>query len=456
MRNIISIFLVWVFSTGMITAQQKDSVIIKSIFDNALINSDVYANLDFLTNKIGGRLAGTPQSIAAVEFTKQVMQKLAIDTVYLQECIVARWERGREFAQISSQRFGNKEINICAIGNSIPTPEGGITAQLVEVQSFEELEQLGRKKIEGKIVFFNAAMNPKFFNTFEAYGETAKYRVFGASEAAKYGAVAVIVRSLTTSIDEFPHTGVMYYKPEAGKIPAVCVCTSHAELLHKWLKQDANILLWIESYSKTLDDVKSYNVIGEIRGSEYPDEIITVGGHLDSWDIDPGAHDDGAGCVQAIDVLRLFTALKIKPKRTIRAVMFMDEEMNQRGGKAYYDNAVRNNENHIFALEADMGGATPRGFTFDAEGEKLTKLLALKKYFTHYEIYKFMKGWGGVDIKFLKQSGTPIGGLITDWQRYFDYHHCANDTFDKINKRELQLGSAAMATLIFLIDKYGL
>jgi len=343
-------------------------------------------------------------------------------------------------------------LKITALGFSVGTPEKGVTSNVVEVHSFEELKSLGTAAVKGKIVFFNRPFDDKLISTFAAYGSAVNQRTMGASEASKVGAVAVIVRSMTSSLDNFPHTGVMHYADSVNKIPAVAVSTLDAELLSKWLKTDPKLSLHIISTCKNYPDTWSYNVIGEISGSDKPHEYITVGGHLDAWDIAEGANDDGGGCVQAIELIRLYKKLGIKPKRTIRAVMFMNEEMSSTGGKTYAEEAKRKGEIHYAALESDRGVMSPRGFGFDADSDRLKKLQALASWFVPYNINDFDKGSGGSDIGPLKAMGTLQIGYIPDSQRYFSYHHSANDTFEQVNIRELQMGSAAIASVIYLID----
>ena len=274
----------------------------------------------------------------------------------------------------------------------------GLEAEIIELKNFDELKELGKEKIAGKIVFFNHAMDPTMLNTFSAYGEAAAYRTTGAARAAEYGAVGVVIRSLTTALDDFPHTGVMRYDPDFEKIPAVAISTNGAELLSKWLKSDPELQFYFRTTCISLPEVVSHNVIGELKGSEFPDEIITIGGHLDAWEPGEGAHDDGGGCMQSIEVLRLFKKLGIKPKRTVRAVMFIDEEVAQRGGAEYARQAELKHEKHYFALESDRGVLMPRGFGVSGKNERVEKILALKKYFEPYGIYEFKKGGGGVDI----------------------------------------------------------
>jgi len=438
----------------IVAAQDQDSLLIRKIFDEALTSHVAYENLGWLCKNTKGRISGTPQAAAAVEFTRQVMLHMDLDTVYLQELMVKCWKRGDiEYARITSSKFGSEDLAITGLGTSIGTDDEGIVSQVIEVQDFDELAQLGEEKVKGKIVFFNRAMDPTRMNTFRAYGGAVNQRTSGAAQAAKYGAAAAIIRSATTAIDNHPHTGVMIYQEGIPKIPGVCVSTRGANLLSAWLKEDPGLNLHLISNCKNYPDVTSYNVVGEIKGSAYPDQIITIGGHLDAWDNSEGAHDDGAGCIQSIEVLRLYKELGIRPKRTVRAVMFMDEEIAQRGGKKYAELARLNNENHYAALESDRGGLLPRGFGIGTKGDRLEKFLALEKYFVPYGITEFTRGGGGADIGPLRDFGAVLISFVPDGQRYFDYHHSPNDTFEQVNIRELQLGSASIAALIYLIDK---
>jgi carboxypeptidase Q len=451
------VFLALAFSGS---SQDKDSLTISTIFGNALSDNTAFHNLEYLCKKIGGRLCGSPQSMQAVKWSETVLKNMGADTVYKQELKVRHWERGeKEIATVRSKTKGSHDLHVCAIGGSIGTGEKGITANVVEVKDFEELAKLGIKEIEGKIVFFDHPADPTYYYTFNAYGGVAKFRVFGAVQAARFGALAVIVRSATLSHDDYPHTGVMHYADTVKQIPAVAVSTNDADNLDQWLKSDPGLSLYLRTTCKELPEVTSYNVIGEIRGTEKPDEIIAFGGHLDSWDIGEGAHDDGIGVVQTMEVLRLFKALGIKPKHTIRVVVFMDEEMAQRGAARYAESAKppeAGKTKHIAAIETDRGGFTPTGFSIDASPEQVKKIREWKSLLIPYGLYSLEKGGSGVDIRDLKPLGIPLIALVTDSQRYFDYQHAANDTFDKVNEREMQLGSASIAALVWLIDKYGL
>jgi carboxypeptidase Q len=431
---------------------QDPGKILNSVFDEALTDRTAYSNLEYLCKNTKGRIDGSPMAEKAVEFTFQSLIAAGADSVWLQKVPVPSWERGFERCQVSSSVNGSRELSVAALGLSVGTSEKGLVSKVIEVHDFEELKTLGRKRIEGKIVFFNRPADNKLINSFSGYGGAVNQRTQGASEASKYGAIAVIVRSATQSLDDFPHTGVTRYENGVVKIPAVAVSTLGAELLSKWLKSDSSLKVSLISTCKNNPDTWSYNVIGEIRGSEMPDQYITVGGHLDAWDIAEGAHDDAGGCVQSIEMIRLFKKLAIKPKRTVRAVMFMNEEMSGTGGRTYADEAKKKGELHYAALESDRGVMSPRGFGFDADGVRLEKLQTLAKYFIPYNIRDFDSGGGGSDISPLKELGALQIGYMPDTQRYFSYHHSANDTFEQVNIRELQMGSAAIASLIYLID----
>jgi len=457
MKNRILIFVFYLLSSACLTltAQNPDSLAIKRIFSDALTDTTSYHNLRNLTGHYGGRLAGSAQSLKAVKWAEQVLRNMRLDTVFLQKCTVRHWERGgKETGKVISAKAGNHNLSICSLGGSVPTAGNGLTAKVVEVKDYDELKKLGKEKVSGKIVFMNHPADPALYNTFAAYGGVAGYRVRGAIQAAYYGAVAMIDRSATTSHDDFPHTGIQHYADTIVKIPALSVSTNDADKLSRWLKTDPDLNVFLKTSCRELPEIASYNVIGEIRGTEHPEEIIAFGGHLDCWDICAGAHDDGAGVVQTIDVLRLFKSLNLKTKHTIRVIVYMDEEMEQRGAKAYAE-AVKGRK-HIAAIEADRGGFTPWGFSIDAAGEQVKKVQSWKNLLLPYGLFYFEKGGSGVDIHDLKPQGVPLFGLVPDSQRYFDYHHSVNDSFDKINIRELQLGTAAMAALVYLIDEYGM
>jgi hypothetical protein len=449
---------VLLFTNLILKAQSTDEQIIRKIYDEALAKGQSYEMLEHLCTKIGPRLSGSPGAAAAVEWSRQVMQAYGIDSVWLQPVLVPHWVRGKkEIGRIiNSKKLGSETVNICALGGSVGTGAGGVLANVVEVKTWDELKQLGEKGVKGKIVFFNRPMDPKLIPMFSSYGGAVDQRANGASEAAKLGAIGVIVRSMGVNLEDYPHTGSLRYALNVPKIPAVAIATRHAELLSELLKDDKDLKFYFETHCETLPDAPSFNVIGELKGTERPEEIIVVGGHLDSWDLGQGAHDDGAGCVQSIEVLRLFKAMGYKPKRTIRAVMFMNEENGLRGGVEYANQAKLKNEKHIAAIESDRGGFTPRGFTVPTQPKAKTKVQNWKPLLEPYGLSDFSQEGGGADISPLAPQGVPLMGYLPDSQRYFNFHHTAEDTFDKVDKRELELGAAAMAAIIYLIDRYGL
>lgn len=445
-------------TSAQVTQEQQDSLNIRKFYDLALLDGQSYSWLDHLSNKIGGRLSGSLQAEQAVEFTKEELEKLGLDKVWLQPVMVPKWTRGfPEHAYVESGEGLTTQMSIAALGGSVATNPLGVKAQVIEVKGLEDLARYGKDQIEGKIVFYNRPMRPDLINTFSAYGGCVDQRYSGAEEAVKYGAVGVLVRSLTHKIDDVPHTGSMSYGqlPENKKIPAAAISTLDADYLSSMLKLDPEMQFYYKMNCKNYPEVLSHNVIGEIKGSEFPEEIILVGAHLDSWDLGDGTHDDGAGVVQSMEVLRLFHIAGIRPKRTLRVVLFMNEENGLRGGNKYAEVAGQNNETHLFALESDAGGFTPRGFSIDATPEQFQKILEWKDLFKPYLIHYFERGGSGADINPLKNGSTVLAGLRPDSQRYFDYHHAGTDTFETVNKRELELGAATMAALVYVVDKYG-
>lgn len=452
------VYILVLFIVAQGFAQVEDEKQIREIYTETLTEGKSYDWLNHLSNQIGGRLSGSIEAQQAIDYTKSQLDDLGLDRVWLQPVMVPKWVRGSpEFAYIETAPGLTTNVPICALGGSVATHTKGLKANVVEVKSFEELKVLGREKIEGKIVFFNRPMDPSLISTFEAYSGSVDQRGKGAAEASKYGAVGVIVRSMNLRLDDYPHAGGMSYgdTPEDQQIPAAAISTNGANYLSATLKLVPDTKFYFKQNCKQLDDVKSFNVIGEIKGSTHPNEIIVVGGHLDSWDLGDGSHDDGAGCVQSMEVLRIMKATGYTPKRTIRVVLFMNEENGLRGGKKYAEVAKNKKENHIFALESDSGGFTPRGFSFDSSDANLQQAQSWSALFESYGIHLFVKGYAGADINPLKQEGMVLAGLRPDSQRYFDHHHAENDTFEHVNKRELELGAATMASLVYLFDKYG-
>lgn len=459
MRNTLFLILIFLFASESFSQSETmtDSLTLRSIYDMSLLNGKSYDWLDHLSNDIGGRLSGSINAEKAVNYTETELKKLGLDKVWLEPVMVPKWTRGiPEYAYIETGPGKTSVTNICALGGSVATPDGGLKAEVVEVQSIEDLARYGRERIEGKIVFFNRPMKADLIHTFEAYGGCVDQRYSGAMEAAKFGAVGIVVRSMSLRKDDFPHTGAMSYGdlPASERIPACAISTKGADFLSNTLKLLPTLKFYFKQNCKTFPDVQSYNVIGEITGSTYPNKYMVVGGHLDSWDLGDGAHDDGAGCVQSMEVLRILKKINYKPKHSIRVVLFMNEENGLRGGRQYAENAKLKNEEHVFALESDSGGFTPRGFSFDCDDEKFAEIKSWETLFKPYLIHYFEKGGSGADIGPLKDESIVLAGLRPDSQRYFDYHHAANDTLDAVNKRELELGAATMTSLVYLMDKY--
>ncbi|MGI4021601.1 MAG: M20/M25/M40 family metallo-hydrolase [Janthinobacterium lividum] len=442
------------------SAQNTDSLFLRKIYDEALVNGKPYQNLEYLCKNIGPRLSGSANAQKAVDWTKKLMEQYGFDRVFLQEVMVPHWVRGeKEQAKIVS---GSQQISVpvVALGGSVATAKTGLTASIIEVQDLQELKVLGESAVKGKIVFYNRPFDPRFIETGAAYGTASDQRFKGPAEAAKYGAVGVIVRSMTEILDDYPHTGATAYDEGGNKIPAAAVSTKGANLLSSILKQKKDIQFYLKQNCQTLPDVLSYNVVGELKGTENPNEFITVGGHLDSWDLAEGANDDGTGVMQSVEVLRIFKAIGYRPKHSIRAVMFMNEENGHKGGLKYAELAQKNNEKHIAAIESDEGGFTPRGFSFSEVTPQFLQGInkSWKSLLEPYEVDRLIKGGAGTDIEPLKETVPNITliGFRPDSQRYFDLHHTAKDVFENVNKRELELGAASMASLIYLIDQHGL
>lgn len=452
------IFVVLFLSSTLFTfSQSQDSVILRKIYDQFLTQNKCYDNLRILCKDIGGRLSGSPQAAKAVEWTAKKMREAGADSIIFQPCMVPRWERGqKEKCQLylkNSKTPAN--LSVCALGSSEGTGAKGVRAPVIVINNFEELEKFG-EAVKGRIVFYNVYFDHTKINTGEAYGKAVVYRAYGASKAAKYGAVAMIVRSVTSATDDEPHTGNMRYDTllSKNKIPAFAVSYKGADDLLASLTKDPSLEVYLESHCRNLAPVQSFNVVGQITGTSKPKEFIIAGGHLDSWDNGEGAHDDGSGIVQCIGMLEAFKKTGIKPKHSIRAVAFMNEENGLAGGIAYAEWAKKYNEKHLAGIETDAGGYSPRGFGIDTTSGLYDKVLKFKDLFIPYNLYAFDKEGGGADLQALEKQGVPGIGFDPDTQRYFDIHHTAADTFDKVNKRELSLGGAAITSLVYLLDQH--
>ena len=357
---------------------------IRDIYVKSLTEGKSYSWLEYLSKNIGGRLSGSLNAQRAIDWIKDELNNItAFDSVWLQPVMVPKWVRGTfEYANIESSPGNTINVNVCSLGGSIATPTGGIRANVVEVESIEELESLGEKNINGKIVFFNRPMQSGLLNTFKAYEGGLGQQYIGAAHAAKYGARAVLFRSMNLRLDDHPHTGEMSYGslPISKRIPAASISTNDSELLSSMISLNPNLRFFLRQDCKNYPEVKSYNVIGQIKGTEFPDKIILIGAHLDSWDLGEGAHDNGAGVVQSMEAIRLLNNINYKPKNTLRVVLFMNEENGGHGAKVYSESVSKKREKHLMVLESDSGAFTPHGFIFDTNDKYFERILKWKPF----------------------------------------------------------------------------
>lgn len=431
----------------------QDSIFIRSIYNEALLSGHAYENLRQLCKDIGPRLSGSAQAQMAVDWSYQKMRAYHFDNVERQPIMVPHWERGTTEAAWYKTKDGQlHKVQILALGGSIGT-NGLMAAEVIEFKKMADLENAKPKEVAGKIVFLNQAMDDSQIQTFKAYGACYAIRGNGAVEAAKLGAKAVLIRSLGLAQDAHPHTGSMRYQINTDKIPAAALATNSANALSEALEK-GSVNFYLEMDCRDYPDVLSANVFAEIKGSKFPNQIITIGGHLDSWDTGEGAHDDGAGVIHCLEALRILQKLGYQPAHTIRVVFFMNEENGNKGGIGYAQYVKEKGEQQIAALESDRGGFAPRGFGLDGPDSYLQLLQSFAAIFKPYDLHVFEKGYGGVDIGPLKEQypGIPLFGFVPDSQRYFDYHHAPSDVFEAVNKRELELGAAAIASFVYLLD----
>ncbi len=436
-------------------AQDQHAQVIRSIYDEQLTESPIYENLRYLCKEIGHRISGSPQAAAAVEYTRQLMVDYDFDTVYLQPVIVNNWVRGEveQVRIVSSNTVGTLDLSCTLLGNSGATVINGFTAEVVSVQSLDELKSLGEKGVEGRIVFFNRPFDQTLIQTGSAYGKAGDQRFQGPALAASLGARAALVRSLSSSTDDAPHTGATRFT-DVDPIPAFAISTLAADQLTRVMETEGKAHVYVNAQPQMKGTIETFNVIGEIRGSVYPDKYIAVGGHLDSWDLGEGAHDDGGPCLQTIEVGRTFKKLGIQPRHTLRVVMWMNEENGGAGAYAYADAAREKGEEHVAGLESDSGVFTPLGFNFQTDSEDHWSLInSWKPYFEPYQLFWFKSGGSGADVSKLKTDSNLLIGFKPDSQRYFSLHHTELDVFEAVNKREIELGAAAMTSLIYLVDQ---
>jgi carboxypeptidase Q len=443
-------------SAGTTFAQDNDSLMFRKIANEIMLHGNCYNNLRVLCKTVGHRISGSPAAAKAVTWGEKAMREAGADKVWLQACDVPYWYRGQESLLLKmDKRY--EEVPALSLGNSEGTCGKTLNAPIVMVHNYDEFKRLPSSSIKGKIVFFNYRFRQDFICTFQGYGDAVKYRGNSSNVAVQRGAVGVIIRSMSTGEDDYPHTGGTYYKDSLKKLPIMAIGNKTADRLEEACK-NGEVMAKMKSECHMMPKpVRSYNVIGEITGSEHPERIITVGGHLDSWDVGEGAQDDGAGCVQSIEVIRAFKALGIRPKCTIRAVLFMNEENGQKGGQAYADSALARREQHILALETDAGGFTPRGIGMEMPKAAKDKIISYKHLFLPYGVYDFSREGGGSDIEPIgKKLNVPLADLMPDSQRYFDLHHTDNDVFENVNHRELKLGAAIITQFIWLVSEKGL
>ncbi len=437
------------------TAAQDGSVesyrgTVERILGASLSEGQAFERLARLCEAAPHRLAASKGAEIAVELMKTEMEAAGFENVRLEPCEVPHWERGEVERLIVSWENKGQRLPILALGGSVPTPGAGLEAGVIEVHSFEELHQRA-SEAAGKVVFFNRPMDPSLPSTFTAYVGAVNQRSLGALEAAKVGGVAALVRSMTTRRDDYPHTGAQRYEEGVERVPSAAISTNGAEVLSALIAAGVEPTLSLTLDCRSYDDVPSFNVVGELAGREKPEEVVVVGGHLDSWNVGQGAHDDGGGCMQAFEVVRLLKALDLRPRRTIRAVMFMNEENGMRGAWAYHADHQAEMEHHVMALESDRGVFAPRGFTSDANPQALSVLQEIVALMADADIHVMAPGYGGVDIYPMSFSGVPLVGLLPDDEHYFDVHHSARDTMEQVNEREINLGAGALAALCYVV-----
>ncbi|HBV15262.1 M28 family peptidase [Chryseobacterium carnipullorum] len=424
----------------------------KKISDEIMTNGTAYDNLGELTKGVGPRFSATPGYAKATEWAEKKLKEAGAENIWKQDVRVPIWIRGKESLQIKSGSSDWKNIRMLSFGNSEGTGGKDLTAEIILINDITELNALTSLQLKDKIVFVNTPLDPKVINTVDSYLVTAKSRLLSASVIGKRGAKGLIIRSLTTASDDTPHAKMIYYEPDdKARIPAVTIGVRSADELEKLLKkQKVTVKLNMSAESK--GETINQNIIGEIPGNKDA-KVIVLGAQLDSWDFAEGAHDDGSGVVQCIEVLRAFKALGLANNHTIRVVLYANSENGGQGREMYASYVKKKDEKHIFALGTDSGGYSPRGFSLDMPPQRRRQIFEWKNYFLPYGIYDFDQTYAIQDIAPLKKLDIPLAELVVDTQRYFDYHHSVEDTFDKVNKRELLLGATAMTQLIFMIDK---
>jgi len=412
------------------------------IIGAALTSDTAYRRLAWLTDRIGHRLSGSENLERAITWAVSEMKRDGLDNVRAEKVMVPHWVRGEESLELLEPAA--RRLPMLGLGNSVGTPPEGLTAEAVVVRNFEELEALG-EKVRGKVVVYNVP--------FTNYGQTVAYRGSGASRAAKYGAVAAVVRSITPVSLQTPHTGALRYAEESPKIPAAAVTIEGAELLQRMYDRGERPKVRLRMEARFLPDAESANVVAEIKGTEKPDEIVLVSGHFDSWDVGQGAHDDGGGCIVSWEVARLLKSLKLRPRRTIRVVLFTNEENGVRGGNGYRDAHKSEVGKHVLAVESDSGVFRPTGFGLSekASPQARADFVEIAKLLSGISADRVEPDGGGVDIGPIVREGVTGASLNVDASHYFDIHHTQADTFDKVSPQELAACVAALAVMAYVV-----
>jgi len=444
-------------SAAAATGKAEDyRALVDKLREAGLSRERAFVFLERITS-VGPRLTGSPQAAAAVDVTRRLMEELGLARVHTEPVEVGHWVRGDQ-AQASVAASPSRAavpLAVCALGGSVGTPNRGIAAPVVEVRSLAEAASLGASA-KGKIVFFNRPMDRRTADAFAAYGAAADQRVGGASAAARSGAVAVLVRSLTFREDRNPHTGMLRYDPGAPAIPAAAIATADADLLSELLRKEKDVSVSLRMDCRDDGKVMSANVVGEITGSELPSEIVLLGGHLDSWDLSVGAHDDAQGCAASLEALALLRDLGLRPRRTVRAVMFMDEEFGGTGGRAYAAAPQRRGERHLVAAESDRGGFVPIGLAFGRDRKDIERISPYAELLRPFGVADIVPGGGGVDVAPLIAGGAVPAAVMVNAQAYFDVHHSALDTAASVEPRELELQAVILAVLAYILAQEGL
>lgn len=441
------------FGTYNIQAQtQEQQAFVSELGAEIMQSRAAYNDLRVLCKTIGHRLSGSEQSLKAIQWAQDVLKNAGADTVWLQKVIVPVWERGSESLHfvVDGKR---RKVELLSLGNTTGTDGKVLKAEIIEFPTLDALQNASAASIKGKIVFLNMQFPMELTNTFEGYSKTSKVRWAGPGMAEEKGAVGYIMRSISTTLDDAPHTGVSHHTDGVPTIPSMAIGNTTADELAKQL-QTKKVTAEMLSNCRMKGTAESFNVIGELKGKVYPNAYILVGGHLDSWDVGEGAHDDGVGCIQSVEVMRAFKTLDYQPNHTLRVVLFMNEENGNMGGKTYAAEAKTKGEKHVFAFESDAGGFTPRGIGLVVPDAQREQVKSWAPVLQPFGLWDFSHVGAGVDIGPLKNDGVWVGELIPDNQKYFDVHHSRHDVFEAVNMREMNMGAAGMASLLYLIDQY--